>query len=211
VRIYYSLLLNNKKMSYPIQKNNSNNDIAVDQQFDRNNEGDIMRSFLGLADRMMGEILGDSSRMNLDSNDPNVKVFGISSMNVTQISRGRDGRPHIVQAHDERRMGPGGVWQTKKALRDPERGIDKMQVGYFVGDQGEIIERHLDPTNGQYRQEIKRRGLPPNEPNFSNQWKIQAQQTMQRPRLPPYYDQYSQQALPSYEQNPSASSSYQYY
>jgi len=223
-------------MSYPIEQYNPNNKTLVDSKLDKtgfngNDDDDIFRSFYSLANRLMGDML--NSRSGLDgissfgSSDPNVKVFGISSMNVTQISRGPDGRPHIVQAHNERRMGPGGIWQTKKALRDPDHGIDKMQVGYFVGDQGEIVERHLDPTTGQYRQEIKRRGLPSNEPNFSNQWRIQAQQAMQRPlpssqQLPSNYNQYPQQALPapsyydpysqqipSYEQY--APPSYQYY
>ena len=196
-------------MSYPIQPYNSNNELAVDKQFNGNNDrSDIINSFLGLANRMMGELLRDSSITDgmLDGNNPNVKVFGISSMNVTQISRGPDGRPHIVQAHDERRMGPDGVWQTKKALRDPERGIDKMQVGYFIGDQGEIVERQLDPTTRQYKQEIKRRGIPSNELNFSDQWRTQAQQTMRRSQqqLPSNYDQYPQQALPAstYDQYP---------
>lgn len=216
-------------MSYPIQKYKPNNESSVDQQlerslFDFNDDTDIFRSFFGLANRMMNEMLrsgpnidGISSSMSSDPNNPNVKVFGLSSMNVTQISRGPDGRPHIVQAHDERRMGPGGVWQTKKALRDPDRGIDKMQVGYFVGDRGEIIERHLDPNSGQYRQETKRRGIAQNEPDFSNYWRTQAHQAMQRShplppssqqqqqqQLPPYYEQYPQQALPP-------SNSYQYY
>jgi len=221
-------------MSYPIQQYQSNNNAIVDQEldktlFDSNNDDDIFRSFFGLANRMMGEMLssrigtGDmSSFASSDPNNPNVKVFGISSMNVTQISRGPDGRPHIVQAHDERRMGPGGVWQTKKALRDPDRGIDKMQVGYFIGDQGEIVERQLDPTSGQYRQDIKRRG-PSNEPNFSNRWRKSAQQAMQRPpplpqnqqqQIPYSYNQYPQQALPapSYPQQAAyAPPSYQYY
>ena len=164
--------------------------------------GDSFQSFFGLANRMMNEMFqqGDgpnfSSMVNSDSSNPNVKVFGVSSMNVTQISRGPDGRPRVVQAHDERRMGPGGVWQTKKALRDPERGIDRMQVGYFVGDQGEIVERHFDPNSGQYRQETKRRGQP------NHQWRERAQQAMQRP-LPPPPQQQQQQALPP--------PSYQYY
>lgn len=214
-------------MSYPVQQYNPNNNALIDQPlgtslFDDNNDRDIFRSFYGLANRIMGDMLrnspntdGISSFMSSDSNNPNVKVFGVSSLNVTQISRGPDGRPRIVQAHDERRMGPGGVWQTKKALRDPDRGIDKMQVGYFVGDRGEIIERQLDPTNGQYRQEIKRRGIPSNGQNFSNQWRTQAQQAMQRPpplpsqsqqqqQSPYYYEQYPQQSLP-------APPSYQYY
>ncbi|CAF1592960.1 unnamed protein product [Rotaria magnacalcarata] len=214
-------------MSHPIQQYKSDNDSLVDQQlekslFDSDHDDDIFRSFFGLANRMMSETLrsgpninGVSTFMSSDSNNPKVKVFGLSSMNVTQISRGPDGRPRVIQAHDERRMGPGGVWQTKKALRDPDHGIDRMQVGYFVGDRGEIVERHLDPNNGQYRQEIKRRGIPSNEQNFSNNWRIQAQQAMQRPQplptqshqqqqLPLHYEQYPQQTLPS-------PPSYQYY
>jgi hypothetical protein len=228
-------------MSYPIQQNNSNNNAVVDQQLDKalfssNGDDDIIRSFYGLANRLMGEMLrsyiggdGISSFASSDPNDPNVKVFGVSAMNVTQISRGPDGRPHIVQAHDERRMGPGGVWQTKKALRDPDRGIDKMQVGYFIGDQGEIVERHRDPTSGQYRKEIKRRGIPSNESNFSNRWRTYAEQAIQQPprlpqQLPSSYNQYSQQALPtpsyydqysqqtpSYEQYPQEFTSYNQY
>ncbi|CAF2719129.1 unnamed protein product [Rotaria sp. Silwood2] len=214
-------------MSYPIQQYNPNNNALIDPQFDNtllgsNNDGNMFGSFYGLANQMMSEMLrsgpnigGVSTFMSSDSNNPNVKVFGLSSMNVTQISRGPDGRPHVVQAHDERRMGPGGVWQTKKALRDTDRGVDRMQVGYFVGDRGEIVERQLDPTSGQYRQDIKRRGIPSNEQNFSNHWRSQAQQSMQRPRplpsqvqqqqLPSSYQQYPQQAL-----LPSAPS-YQYY
>ncbi|UJR08110.1 hypothetical protein I4U23_012387 [Adineta vaga] len=177
-------------MSYPIQQYTSNNDTFVDKAiFNDSNDGDIFRSFLGLANRMMSDMIQNgansnaiSSFTNLDSGNSGVKVFGISSMNVTQISRGPDGRPHIVQAQDERRMGPGGIWQTKKALRDPDRGIDRMQVGYFIGEQGEIIERTRDSATGQYRMETKRRGgAPPNGQNFNSQWKIQAQQAMQRP------------------------------
>lgn len=154
------------------------------EEYRPENNGDPFGSFFGLANRLMGEML--SGGLSSDSNNPNVKVFGISSMNVTQISRGPDGRPRVVQAHDERRMGPGGVWQTKKALRDPDRGIDRMQVGYFVGNQGEIIERELDPATGQYRQQVQHRGLP------ANQWRTTARQVMQRPPQ-------QQQALPYYE------------
>ena len=186
-------------MSYPIQEYQPENNAVVDRQVNNN---DSFGSFFSLANRLMGEMLNSTSSfdgLSSDSNNPNVKVFGISSMNVTQISRGPDGRPRVVQAHDERRMGPGGVWQTKKALRDPDRGIDRMQVGYFVGNQGEIVERQLDPTTGQYRQQVQHRGLP------SNQWRTTAQQVMPQQSLP-YYDQYSQPALP-YESDPA----YQYY
>jgi len=231
-------------MSYPIQPYNPNNGALVEQPqlnralieqpqlnraiFDGNHGigGDLFGSVLGLANQLMGEILrnapgigGISSFMGTDPNNPHVKVIGISSMNVTQIARGPDGRPHIIQAHDERRMGPGGIWQTKKALRDPDRGIDKMQIGYFMGDRGEIIERRLDPSTGQYRQEIQQRATAPNEPGFSHQWRMQSQQAMQRPPLlpppPQQYQYYPRQQLPFYTQQQPlqalpAPSSYQY-
>ena len=165
-----------------------------------NIEEDIMQSFLNLANRFGGF-------SSISNSDPNVKVFGMSSMNVTQISRGPDGRPRVVQAHDERRMGPNGVWQTKKALRDPDRGIDKMQIGYFVGDQGEIIERHYEPTTRQYRQQIQRRNLPQNQLQFNQQWQTQARQTMQ----PPINNRQQPNPPPiTYEQQPT-NNIYEYY
>jgi len=208
-------------MSYPIQPYNPNNGALVGQQFNRamfdgnNGGGDLIGSLFGLANQMMTDILrngpgigGISSFMGADPNNPDIHVIGISSMNVTQIAPGPDGRPHIIQAHDERRMGPGGIWQTKKALRDPDRGIDKMQIGYFAGDRSEIIEHEFDPPTGQHQQEIQRGAMAPNEPNFSHQWRMQSQQAMQRqPRLPPpslqqyqYYPQQQQQQFPSYPQ-----------
>jgi hypothetical protein len=207
-------------MSYPLQPYNPNNGALVQQQFnramfdgDRGIHDELLGSLFGLANRLMGEMLrsgpgngGISSFMGVDPNNPHVNVIGISSMNVTQIAHGPDGRPHIIQTHDERRMGPNGIWQTKKALRDPDRGIDKMQIGYFAGDRGEIIERRLDPSTGQYRQEIQQRAMAPNPPSLPHQWRMQPQQAMQRqPSLPPpqqyqYYPQ--QQQHPSYAPRP---------
>jgi hypothetical protein len=212
---------------YPIQPYNPINGALADQQFNRamfngNNgvgvvggdEGDLLGSLFGLANRLMGEILrsgpnadGAASFMGSDPHNPHLKVFGVSSMNVTQLSRGVDGRPHIIESHDERWMGPDGVWQTKKALRDPERGIEKIQVGRFAGDRGEVIEHRLDPSTGRYREEIQQNVMAPNQPNYPLPWRKQSQQAMQRqPSLPsPQYQYYpkqqQQQQLPPYAQS----------
>jgi hypothetical protein len=217
-------------MSYPIQPYNQNNGALANQRIDRavyggNNGGggDLIGSLLGLANRMMTEMLqkdpgpgGISSFMSSDPNNPHLQVFGISSMNVTQMSREPDGQPHIFQAYDQRCMGPGGICQTKKALRDPDRGIDKMQVGYFVGDQSEIIEHQLEQSSGQHQKQIKQRSIVPNESNFPHQRRTQAiQRPPQLPQQPyqyypqqqqrqqqqhrqfPFYTQQPQQALPT--------------
>jgi len=208
-------------MAYPLQPYNLNNGGLVGQQLPRpifnggnsmgGSGGDLFGALSGLVNQLMGELLrngpgidGTSSFMCSDPNNPHLKVFGVSSMNVTQISRGLDGRPHIVQTHNESVMGPGGVWQTKKALRDPDRGIEKMQIGYFNGDRGQIIEHRLDPITGQFQQEIQRHGLTHNVPNFSQQWPFQYQQFNRQQPLSPFqqYQYYlrRQQRTPFYPQ-----------
>lgn len=215
-------------MSYPMQPYNPINVAVIDQKFNRgmfngNNSGggggDILGSLLGFANQLMGEILrngpdidGIASFGGSDPNNPQLKIFGVSSMNVTQISPGVDGRPQIVEAHDERWMGPGGIWQTKKTLRDPQRGIEKTQIGRFAGDRSEVIERRLDPSTGQYRQDIQQHAIAPNQPNYSLPWQKQSQHAMQQqPALPPplplpplpsqfpYYSR-QQQQIPPYTQ-----------
>lgn len=203
-------------MSYPIEPYNPNNAAVMNPQFNLpifnsnsvGGEEDLLRSVFGLANRLIAEVLqnsldigGMASLRGFDPYNAHAPVFGMSAMNVTQISCGPDGRPHIVQTHNERRMGPGGIFQTKKALRDPERGIEKMQVGYFIGDRGEIIERRLDPSTGQYQQEIQRYGMPTNESSFTPSWRNQAQPSMQR--LPPVRPQQYQYYSPQRQQVPA--------
>ncbi|CAF0719530.1 unnamed protein product [Adineta steineri] len=205
-------------MSYILQPHNINNGALMNQQFNRGiygsnvemTGGDLLGSLFGLANKLMGEILrngpdlmGRSPIAGLDAAAHHPQVFGVSAMNVTQITRGPDGRPHIVQAHNERRMGPGGIWQTKKALRDPDRGIEKVEIGYFVGDCGEIIERRLDRGTGQYH-EIQRRGITPNDHNFAPQCQVHSQVPMmqQPPSTYQPYSYYPQQQQQQQQQCP---------
>ena len=200
-------------MSYPIQLYNPNNRALVNPSGDRSvfsgnsnvgGGGDVLNSIFGLANQLMAEILrsgpmpGDlSSLIGSDPSNPHVQVFGISTMNVTQISPGPDGRPRIIQAHDERRIGPGGVWQTKRAVRDSDRGIDKIQIGRFDGQAEEIIEHEFKPPMRQYQLDTNRRSLPPDQPQFPVRPQIQGQPYVQQPALlPPSLAHQQQQQQP---------------
>ena len=181
-------------------------------------ESELLGSLFGLAHQLMAEVVrstrdsaGLPPFMGLFSSNPHRKVFGVSAMNVTQITRGPDGRPHVVQTHNERLMGPGGIWQTKKALHDPDRGVDKVQIGYFTGDHGEVIERRFDRASGQYREDIQRRDFAPHEPNMPPHLPLQPPPPVkqQHPYYPrtqaqyPYYPPSQQhQALPPHLQQP---------
>ncbi|CAF0764189.1 unnamed protein product [Didymodactylos carnosus] len=206
---YYTSLWNTYllTMSYPIQQHFGINNLDDALFGGGTGSGNPIGDVMSMAHNMMNSFqMNSGMHMNSDPNNPNVKVFGVSSMNVTQLARGPDGRPHVIQAHDEKRMGPNGIWQTKKALKDSDRGIDKMQVGYFVGDQGEIVERHYDPATGQYRQNVQHRGYT--QPNFRQQWQQQAQQAV---RGPPQSQQHQYLPQGSHQQQSlPAPSPYQY-
>lgn len=199
-------------MSYPLQPYIPNPPALIEQPcnrpaFDSDREiNHLLGSLFGLATQLMGEVLRNAPAMDgipsftgVDPSNPHMKIFGISSMKMTQIERGPDGRPRIIQAHDERRIGPNGVWQTRRALRDPDRGIDKMQIGYFAGDQGKMIERRYDPSTGQYRQEVQQHTMPSNTPNYPYQ-SLRQQPSIASSQQYSYYPRQQQQpfkALPA--------------
>lgn len=209
-------------MSNPLLPYNPNNGAMVQQRFngpdfDVNQIGNqLLGSIFSLANQLMTEILsngpgidGIASFMNMDPNNPQMKIIGISSMNVAQIAHGPDGRPHIIQALDERQIGPGGIRQTKRALRDPDRGIDRVQIGYFAGDREEIIDRRFDPSTRQYQEEVQERVFAPNQPKYPQQLPIQSQQQRQ-PALPApqQYQYYPRQQPQQYSPYPQQYSPY---
>jgi len=165
-------------MSFPLQPfYPQDRPVAMQNQIQNQNQNPI-ESLFGLAHQIISQFLQNEI-------DPNAQVFGFSAMKVMQITPGANGQPQVVQAHEERRFAPGGFWQTTRALRDPQRGINRMQMGVFQGNQGEIVDRQFDPIGRQYREEIHRRSNMPT--NFNPMWS--------RPN--PYQIQYQQASTPA--------------
>ncbi|CAI8007624.1 Myeloid leukemia factor 1, partial [Geodia barretti] len=67
-------------------------------------------------------------------------------------SDGRGGQPHTYQATSSTRQGPGGVKETKKAVKDSQSGVQKMAVGHHIGDRAHVIERQVNAKTGEKAQ-----------------------------------------------------------
>lgn len=80
-------------------------------------------------------------------NDGNSHSF--SSMSVTSVSSGPDGRPQVYQASNQTAIAPGGVKVTRKAVADSRSGTKKMSVGRHVGDRAHVREREENLYTGQ--------------------------------------------------------------
>src|SRR5665811_1882025 len=72
-----------------------------------------------------------------------------SSMSVTSITSGPDGRPQVYQASNQTAIAPGGVKETRKAVADSRTGTKKLAVGRHVGDRGHVRERMENVYTGQ--------------------------------------------------------------
>ncbi|XP_066475205.1 myeloid leukemia factor 1 isoform X5 [Tiliqua scincoides] len=130
---------NHKAMSFPLVPFGSfggmNMDFrdpfsAMDKMMSnmRNNMRELQRSF----DKM--------------ATDPNAHSF--SSSSVMTYSKMGDEPPKVFQASSQTRMGPGGIKETRKALKDSESGLEKMSVGHHIQDRAHIIQKAKNNRTG---------------------------------------------------------------
>lgn len=112
----------------------------------------------------------------INPNDPNTLSHMHTATQVMSYSN-IDGKPKLVQSHDEKEIGPGGVWRTRKAHRNTEKGIEKMQEGLFIGDQGEIRERFRNPQTNQLEDRLYHQNVPPEQrQHFVDEWNRRAEE-----------------------------------
>jgi hypothetical protein len=79
--------------------------------------------------------------------------YSSSSSTVMHYSSdGRGGQPHMYQATSSTQQGPGGVKETKKAVKDSRSGVQKMAVGHHIGERSHVIERRVNAKTGEKAQ-----------------------------------------------------------
>jgi myeloid leukemia factor 1 len=136
---------NNNQIS---QRNNNNNsrrmmdpfDMMMASPFDRHNA--MMARHhnpFSMVDQMMANMHGMMGNFNTIQADPSSQVY--SSSSVITYSNSGDGKPRVYHESSETRQGPGGVKETKKMVRDSEKGVEKLAIGHHIGDRAHIIER----------------------------------------------------------------------
>lgn len=81
------------------------------------------------------------------ANDPNAQVYQHSSF--MSYSNTGNGAPKVYQASTSSLQGPGGVKETRKAVRDSETGLEKCAVGHHIKDRAHIIERSRNSKTGE--------------------------------------------------------------
>ncbi|XP_010950338.1 LOW QUALITY PROTEIN: myeloid leukemia factor 1 [Camelus ferus] len=103
------------------------------------------------------------------SMDPNGHSF--SSSSVMTYSKVGDEPPKVFQASTQTRRAPGGIKETRRALRDSESGLEKMAVGHHLQDRAHVIKKSKNNRTGD--EEVNQEFINMNESDahaFDEEW-----------------------------------------
>ncbi|NXP45054.1 MLF1 factor, partial [Heliornis fulica] len=101
-------------------------------------------------DRMMSNMRNSMLEMQRKFDDlsihPDVHTF--SSSSVMTYSKIGDEPPKVFQASAQTRTAPGGVKETRRALKDSESGLEKMAIGHHIRDRAHVIKKSKNRKTG---------------------------------------------------------------
>ncbi|XP_015091977.1 myeloid leukemia factor 1 isoform X2 [Vicugna pacos] len=123
----------------------------------------------GRARNHTGHEDGENSLTGQLSMDPNGHSF--SSSSVMTYSKVGDEPPKVFQASTQTRRAPGGIKETRRALRDSESGLEKMAVGHHLQDRAHVIKKSKNNRTGD--EEVNQEFINMNESDahaFDEEW-----------------------------------------
>ena len=128
-------------------------------------------------------------------------MHSFSSTTVMSYS-GSDGQPKVYQQSTSHSRGPGGIEETRQAIRDPERGINKVNhwssvrlshalfqvhIGHRIGDRKHVVERELNAATGQISENVELENLEEEQTDeFKREWRARSARAdlVRRPHHP---------------------------
>ncbi|NXA63388.1 MLF1 factor, partial [Mohoua ochrocephala] len=101
-------------------------------------------------DRMMSDMRNNMLEMQRKFDDLSIQPDGhsFSSSSVMTYSKTGDEPPKVFQASAQTRTAPGGVKETRKALKDSESGLEKMSIGHHIKDRAHVIRKSKNSKTG---------------------------------------------------------------
>ncbi|NWZ78610.1 MLF1 factor, partial [Poecile atricapillus] len=101
-------------------------------------------------DRMMSNMRNNMLEMHRQFDDLSIQPNGhsFSSSSMMTYSKVGDGPPKVFQASAQTRTAPGGVKETRKAMKDSETGLEKIAIGHHIHDRAHVIKKSKNSKTG---------------------------------------------------------------
>uniref|UniRef100_A0A8C6K2S9 Uncharacterized protein n=1 Tax=Melopsittacus undulatus TaxID=13146 RepID=A0A8C6K2S9_MELUD len=94
-----------------------------------------------------------------------------SSFSVMTYSKVGNEPPKVFQALSQTHTAPGGVKETRKALKDSESGLQKMAIGHHINDRAHVITKSKNSKTGDEEMTQEFINLDENEAQtFDEEW-----------------------------------------
>ncbi|XP_071352034.1 myeloid leukemia factor 1 isoform X1 [Trachinotus anak] len=112
---------------------------------------DMMRNPFSMFDNIMSNMRNRMQEMHQNSEnmptDSNTHSF--SSSSVMTYSKVGNEPPKVFQATTSTRRAPGGIKETRRAVKDSESGLEKMSIGHHIQDKGHVVEKKYNKKTGE--------------------------------------------------------------
>ncbi|XP_042676582.1 myeloid leukemia factor 1 isoform X1 [Centrocercus urophasianus] len=147
-------------------------DSQVALRGNRRQDADFGDPFFAM-DRMMSNMRNSMLEMQRKFDDlcvhPDAHTF--SSSSVMTYSKVGDEPPKVFQAAAQTRTAPGGVKETRKALKDSESGVEKMAIGHHIRDRAHVVKKSKNRKTGDEEMNQEFINLDENEAqSFDEEW-----------------------------------------
>ncbi|CAF3093617.1 unnamed protein product [Rotaria socialis] len=122
-----------------------------------------------IMDRMMHAT--NDSLYHGESINTNAPIHSFTSTTVMSYN-GADGQPTVYHESKSHSRGPGGIEEIRQAVRDSERGINKVHIGHRIGDRKHVVEREMNVETGQISENVELENLDEDETDsFKREWR----------------------------------------
>ncbi|KAM3616328.1 uncharacterized protein V6R79_016148 [Siganus canaliculatus] len=112
---------------------------------------DERRDPFGMFDNVMSNMRNRMEEMhrNFENMSTDSNTHSFSSSSVMTYSKVGNEPPKVFQASSSTRRAPGGITETRKALKDSESGVEKMAIGHHIQDRGHVVEKKYNKKTGE--------------------------------------------------------------
>lgn len=112
---------------------------------------DMMRNPFNMFDNMMTNMRNRMEEMhrNFENVPSDSNTHSFSSSSVMTYSKVGNEPPKVFQASSSTRRAPGGIKETRRALKDSESGVEKMAIGHHINDRGHVVEKKFNKKTGE--------------------------------------------------------------
>ncbi|XP_029301623.1 myeloid leukemia factor 1 isoform X2 [Cottoperca gobio] len=133
----------------------------------------MTRNPFGMFDNMMSNMKNRMEEMhrNVENMSTDSNSHSFSSSSVMTFSKVGNEAPKVFQASSSTRRAPGGIKETRQAVKDSESGLEKMSIGHHIQDRGHVVEKKFNKKTGnkEFNQDFENMDESEAE-SFDDEW-----------------------------------------